>query len=167
NNEPIVTTAFDLSGNDYSNTIIGNSADNILSGGNGPDTITGQEGRDTFQINSLNESKLWDSQSSSFAYDIITDFEIGKDIIDAPYQVASSDIVRVSDPTAIELSKDLLSNLLPADVLPAYGAAIVSLTASNDDYLILNNYRAGFKSTTDSVIEISNYIGDLDDLMII
>ena len=90
-------------GNDYSNIITGNDHNNVLIGGRGRDVLTGAEGRDTFAYQSLSESLLWDSYSSSLAHDIITDLEVGTDVIDAPQAVMPSDILRISTTMLVRL----------------------------------------------------------------
>ena len=49
----------------------------------------------------------------------------------------------------------------------ADSAAIVSLSATGRDYLIINNGTDGYSKLSDAVIEITGYSGNLDDLMII
>ena len=154
-------------GNDYSNIIIGNGHNNVLIGGRGRDVLTGAEGRDTFAYQSLSESLLWDPYSSSLAHDIITDLEVGTDVIDAPQAVMPSDILRISSSSTGEISRDFLADHLGDDIFLADSAAIVSLSASGRDYLIINNDIDGYSRLSDAVIEITGYSGNLDDFMII
>lgn len=74
-------------GNEVSNRIVGNSGDNalnggagddILVGGKGEDSLTGGAGSDMFVFNSLTEKG-----------DTITDFEVGKDMLDLRPLMAS------------------------------------------------------------------------------
>ena len=154
-------------GNDYSNIITGNDHNNVLIGGRGRDVLTGAEGRDTFAYQSLSESLIWDPYSSSLAHDIITDLEVGTDVIDAPQAVMPSDILRISSSSTGEISRDFLADHLGDDIFLADSAAIVSLSASGRDYLIINNDIDGYSRLSDAVIEITGYSGNLDDFMII
>ena len=64
------TSAVDLTGNSYGNTLIGNGAANILDGRGGPDTLWGLGGSDTFLLTSPGNG-----------YDTIGDFVSGADRI--------------------------------------------------------------------------------------
>ena len=66
-----------------------------------------------------------------------------------------------------EISRDFLADHLGDDIFLADSAAIVSLSASGRDYLIINNDIDGYSRLSDAVIEITGYSGNLDDFMII
>ena len=66
------TTAINLSGNGFANTLIGNAGANFLNGGAGADVIATHGGNDTIRFNTaLGASNI----------DQITDFDVAKDII--------------------------------------------------------------------------------------
>ena len=64
------TTALDLIGNEFNNTIIGNNGGNIIAGGLGQDTLTGLGGPDVFVWFTTAETKQAGDQA-----DVITDFD--------------------------------------------------------------------------------------------
>ncbi|MER9226976.1 hypothetical protein NKI39_15275, partial [Mesorhizobium sp. M0664] len=65
---PSDTTAMNLSGNEFSQTIQGNAGANIINGGGGADILTGNGGNDAFVFNSAlgagNIDKVTDFNSS-------------------------------------------------------------------------------------------------------
>ncbi|MEM8828044.1 MAG: type I secretion C-terminal target domain-containing protein [Cyanobacteria bacterium P01_G01_bin.19] len=60
-----------LNGNDGNDTLVGGSGDDVLIGNKGKDVLTGGSGADTYVYNNTGDRQ-----------DKITDFEVGKDIID-------------------------------------------------------------------------------------
>jgi serralysin len=68
--DPAATTAINLGGNEFNQTIVGNAGANVLNGGGGDDGLVGGGGVDTFVINNLGGT------------DRITDFLNGVDKID-------------------------------------------------------------------------------------
>lgn len=80
-----IENAFGGSGND---TLIGNDLGNVLRGNGGSDTLTGNGGADIFMFGNVNES-------TTQAFDTITDFVVGTDkidlrLIDANLKLASN-----------------------------------------------------------------------------
>ncbi len=70
------STAMDLFGNEFGNTIIGNAGANSLVGGMGLDVMTGNGGNDAFFWNSIAET------ADNFAgADVVEDFEAGVDVL--------------------------------------------------------------------------------------
>jgi Ca2+-binding RTX toxin-like protein len=155
------------SGNAYNNQIVGNTGDNILNGGYGADSITGGAGRDTFVFSSARDSMLRDPVTGLLAIDRITDLAIGTDIIQSWAPVASSEILRLSKPDQQVLTADALTNWLSEEQSPSFKAALVSINNSSQTFLVLNDDRAGFNPSNDSVIDITGYSGLLENLRII
>jgi Ca2+-binding RTX toxin-like protein len=73
------TTAINLTGNSFAQTLIGNAGANILDGGEGNDTLQGLGGADTFRFSTATAST-----------DVITDFEKGIDKLSFAPSVATS-----------------------------------------------------------------------------
>ena len=70
------STAIDLFGNEFGNTIIGNAGANSLIGGMGRDVMTGNGGNDAFFWNSIAET------ADNFAgADVVKDFVVGVDVL--------------------------------------------------------------------------------------
>ena len=70
------STAIDLFGNEFGNTIIGNAGENSLVGGMGRDVMTGNGGSDAFFWNSIAET------ADNFAgADVVKDFVAGLDVL--------------------------------------------------------------------------------------
>lgn len=61
------TTAMDLTGNEFNNTLLGNQGNNILNGGGGADAMHGYGGTDTYYIDHIGDF-VFDSGASDIAY---------------------------------------------------------------------------------------------------
>ncbi|MER8786232.1 calcium-binding protein, partial [Mesorhizobium sp. M1006] len=55
---PSDTTAMNLSGNEFSQTIVGNAGANIINGGGGADTMTGYGGNDTYYVDNAGDKVI-------------------------------------------------------------------------------------------------------------
>ncbi|MBD2156189.1 Ig-like domain-containing protein [Leptolyngbya sp. FACHB-16] len=139
-------------GNDH---LFGGNGDDTLVGGVGADLLTGSFGADTFRFN------LADSLLSNI--DHVTDLEIGIDSIDGPTAVDSS---RIFNAGAIAtLTESGISAALTTSNFSASGAAV--FTVGTRTFVALNNATAGFSATTDAIVEITGYTGNLNNLSII
>jgi hypothetical protein len=157
-----------IQGNNEENRLLGNVGDNILDGGGAADRLTGGLGRDTFRITTLGDALLLNPITGRSGFDIITDLAIGTDIIDGPEAIDSSRLVHRS--TAEAFTGLSLTALLPAEALPALGGAVVSFgtnTEASRTFLVLNDAVAGFSSSSDGLIEITGYSGEINDLRVI
>ena len=148
-------------GNAADNRLIGTSSDNVLAGRGGSDVLTGLPGVDTFLYERYTDSRL-------SAYDVITDFDMSVDRIDAPYPVSSDQIFVTG--IAPGLDSDSLREHLDSARFPSGSAAFFTVI---DGYvgmrtlLALNNSVPGFSSDTDAIIDVTGYVGELSDLLVI
>lgn len=142
-------------GNDIINAGAGNDT---ITGGKGADTLTGGTGVDTFKYGYYTDSLLAN-------YDVITDLQIGIDVIDGPSSraVSASQLKELGSVTA--LTETAIQQVLTATSFGAYGAATFSF--GERTFLGINDRIAGFSAITDSIIEITGYTGNLTDLAII
>ncbi|MAF46568.1 MAG: hypothetical protein CL407_11680, partial [Acidimicrobiaceae bacterium] len=148
-------------GNNSDNTLFGTTADNVLAGRGGADVLTGLSGSDTYLLERYSDSLL-------SAPDTITGFVMGVDRIDAPAAV-SPDLIQDTG-VAPGLNADSLAQHLSAARFPADSAALFTIIdsfAGLRSYLALNNGVAGYSANTDAVIDISDYIGEFSDLLVI
>ena len=148
-------------GNDSDNTLFGTTADNILAGRGGADVLTGLSGSDTYLLERYSDSLL-------SAPDTITGFVMGVDRLDAPTAV-DPDLIQDTG-VAPGLNADSLAQHLSAARFPADSAALFTIIdpfSGLRSYLALNNRVAGYSPATDAVIDISGYIGEFSDLLVI
>ena len=148
-------------GNNSDNTIFGSIADNVLSGLGGADRLTGLSGSDTYLYERYSDSLL-------SAHDTITGFVMGVDRIDAPSAVATDLILNTG--IAQGLDSDSLRHHLSADRFPANSAAFFTTIhpfTGLRTFLALNDRVAGYSATSDAVIEMSGYVGEFSDLLVI
>ena len=148
-------------GNSADNTLFGSIADNVLAGRGGADRLTGLSGTDTYLFERYSDSLLTD-------HDTITGFVMGVDRIDAPSAVAS-DLIRDTG-IAPGLDQDSLKLHLGADRFAANSAAFFTILdpfAGLRTFLALNDRVAGYSPTSDAVIEMNGFVGDISDLLVI
>ena len=153
-------TAINGTGNTLNNVLRGNAAANILIGGVGADVLTGLGGADTFRYNALSDSRL-------AAFDRITDFAIGTDILDGLTAVSAANTKELG--TVATLDQAGISKVLTAAVFGTNQAATFSFGSGTGikTFLALNDAVAGFSSTSDGIIEITGYTGLLTNLSIV
>lgn len=141
---------------DGDDIINGGASDEIIIGGAGKDILTGGVGSDTFVLNELSESLA----VPGFAFDVITDLEIGSDAIVAPVAISAENITDFG--VLSEFSPSAATAFLAE--LDADSAAILEFASK--DFLVINDGIAEFDVFADAVIEITGYTGNLDDLAI-
>ena len=144
-------------GNDV---LFGGAGNDRLVGGLGADRLTGGSGNDRFEFSSLADSRLG-------SHDVITDLEIGKDVIDGPSSmgsqgVAASLIRKLGN--VVSLTEAAIQRVLTPQTFVSNGAS--TFTFGNRTFVAMNNATAGFSAQTDSVVEITGYRGNLSDLRI-
>ena len=140
------------SGNDIINAGAGNDT---IEGGGGSDILTGGAGADTFRYVSLSDSLLGN-------HDVIKDLAIGTDVIDGPRAIAAAFVKKLGN--VIALTESAIQQVLTPTSFESNGASTFKF--GNRTFLGLNDSKAGFSASTDSVIEITGYSGNLSDLKI-
>jgi len=155
-----------LAGND---TLSGDNGNDILNGGAGVDQLTGGLGGDIFTGGSEADTLVFTAGSESLLdnFDQITDLVIGTDVIDGFNVVTAANITKVGAVSA--LTQAGIATKLTNSTFGANGAAIFTLgtPANTRTFLALNNLNAGFSSSSDAIIEITGYSGDLNSLAIV
>ena len=151
------------------NVVSGTPTNDILSFTSTVDRITGLAGADTFRLSSPSDALL--PASATTPIDRITDFATGLDRFDAP--VARS-LATAVNPTGFGAVTDLSAAAIAAVLTPASfpaltttslgGAATFSFGART--FLAINDGVAGFSAATDSILEITGFSGNLNQLKI-
>jgi Ca2+-binding RTX toxin-like protein len=139
-------------GND---TLAGNNGDDILVGGTGGDLLTGGAGVDTFQL------ALGDSLLGNF--DRISDLQIGTDVINGSTAIAANTISNLG--AVASLDEGAIADLLSADNFGANRGA--TFRVGDRTFLALNNDTAGFSASTDAIVEITGFSGNLNNLQVV
>jgi len=149
----------EFTGTINNDVLVGNSANNTIKGLEGADTLTGSEGADKF-VYALADSRL-------AAYDHITDFAIGTDLIDAPIALSSANLRELGAVSA--LTQADIAAVLTTAIFVRNGAATFSFGtgSSTRTFLALNDFIAGYSSTADGLIEITGFTGALTNLALI
>jgi Ca2+-binding RTX toxin-like protein len=153
---------FGAGGNDIINAGAG---DDTISGGAGGDLLTGGSGADIFDYNYKSRTDWTDSLLSN--YDAIKDFQIGIDVINGPRAISSAQIQKLGYVSA--LTETAIQKVLTPTNFVVNGASTFRFRDGLIDrtFLGLNDGRAGFSATRDSIIEITGFTGNLNNLSIV
>ena len=149
-----------ITGNASANTLIGNSGSNRITGGGGADTLTGGAGADTFVYGA-------NSDSLRASFDRITDFVIGTDSIDAfrASGALGASKGNVTALTAAGISAVLNNTRFSAATNAAWFT--FGSGASQRTFLALNDGTRGFSASTDAIIEMTGFSGNMANLTVI
>jgi hypothetical protein len=139
--------------------LTGNNGDNTLIGSARKDSLTGGEGVDIFGINALNHSLLAN-------FDVITDYA-SQDRIDAPGTIPATPTTPItitsSSGNATSLTSSAIATVLTSAVFTANSARAFTVTGQTGTFIALNNASAGFSSSADAIIHLSNYTIGVDN----
>jgi VCBS repeat-containing protein len=152
-----------LIGGNGNDILFGGFGNDILIGGNGNDVLVGDAGADTLTGGNGNDTFCFgfaDSLLSNF--DRITDLKIGTDVIFGVYGVKAADVKKLG--TVSNLDAAGVGALLTKTNFAAKGAATFSFGSRT--FLALNDATSGFSASSDSIIEITGYNGNLNNLAI-
>ena len=148
-----------LSSSRGEDTLFGGNGDDTLGGGFDADTLTGGGGSDTFTYLILPQSTL-------AAFDVVTDLVIGNgdeaDVLNAPEAVSASNLIQAG--TVTDLSEAGIQAVLNNTNFVSNGAA--TFTFQSRTFVVLNDTVAGYQPTTDGLVEITGYSGNLGGLAI-
>jgi hypothetical protein len=145
-----------LNGNEGADTLTGGFGADVLVGGFGADLQSGGEGADRFSLEGLNDSLLR-------GVDAISDFAIGEDVLDGPTAISAANVVQLG--SVANLREATLQTFLSAATFGANRGATFT-NGTRKTFLALNDGVAGFSATTDAVINITGYTGNLTGLAI-
>ena len=139
--------------------LTGNDSDNTLIGSARKDSLTGGGGVDIFGINALTHSLL-------ATFDVITDYA-SQDRIDAPGTIPATPTTPItitsSSGNATSLSSSAIAAVLSSAAFPANSARAFTVTGQTGTFIALNNASAGFSSSADAIIHLSNYTIGVDN----
>jgi hypothetical protein len=125
------------------------------------DLLTGTTAADSFVLTRLSDA-LWSSTP-----DRIINLQVGVDSIDSPYSRTTA-----IKPKQLGMVQSLdtagIASLLSNKNLAKNGASTFTFNGGNTlrTFLALNDATAGFRASSDSVIEITGYAGNLSNLAI-
>ncbi|WP_457767374.1 Ig-like domain-containing protein [Cyanobium sp. ULC082] len=151
------------------NVVSGTAVSDTLLFASTVDRITGLAGADTFRLSSLSDALL--PASATTPIDRITDFATGLDSIDAP---VARNLATALNPTAFGAVSDLSAAAIGAVLTPASFPALTTtsvggaatFTFGTRTFLAINDGIAGFSATSDSILEITGFSGNLNQLKI-
>lgn len=145
-----------LLGGDGEDLLHGGEGNDRIDGKGGADILTGDGGMDTFTYKSLKHSTLDD-------FDTITDLKVGTDKIKGTYTVDSSEVAQLG---AVEtLDEAGIQAVLTESEFITKGAATFTFDAQT--FVALNDEEAGYLAADDALIEITGFVGSIDDLAVV
>ena len=173
NNLPYVGTAqlvvknfTDVKGSENDDVITGSDGANVLNGGGGNDVLTGLGGRDILTGGAGDDVFVIGRGDSLLnGFDRITDLLIGSDKVDGlTAQSSVRQLGSVQSLGAGDIGQVLNNQTFGADL-----AAIFTLGSgsSSRTFLALNDNQSGFQTNSDSIVEITGFSGNLNNLTII
>ena len=146
-----------ITGSKGANGLNGGGGDDVLNGLGGPDILTGGTGNDVFVIG------RGDSLLSGF--DRITDLVIGADRIDGlTAQGSVRQLGAVRSLGAGDIGQVLNNKMFGADRAATF---TLGTGSSSRTFLALNDNQNGFQANSDSIVEITGFSGNLNNLAII
>ncbi len=156
------------------NAVTGTAANDILSFTSTVDRLTGLAGADTFRLTSLSQSLL--PTAASTPIDRITDLVTGLDNIDAPVVRNLAQAVNpvvlgsVSELTASGIAALLTTSRFPALTSTSSGGAatftFADPIAGTRTFLAINDGVAGFSPSSDALLDITGFSGNLSQLQV-
>ena len=154
-----------VTGSSDADNILGGLGVDQLSGGNGDDTITGGGGLDSLSggtgANSFVYTTLSDAivggSSSSPQFEKISGFSVGADRFDVTTTPSAGGFKSLGSLSALTITA--ISSLLSSSNFQANGAATFTYGsgANQRTFIGFNDSIAGYKSTTDAIIEITTF----------
>ncbi len=150
--------AFLIFGGAGADRLIGGASNDHFTGGGGADRMMGGAGQDTFIYNGV-------SDSTSTAYDHISDFNTAIDLIDLPASVTGIDAAITSGTLNSGTFDTNLAAAVGSGQLAAGHAVLFTVTAGDlhgHEFLVVDaNGIAGYQASQDYVIEIGGISGTL------
>ncbi|MEL6380920.1 MAG: calcium-binding protein, partial [Cyanobacteria bacterium J06626_18] len=151
-----------LGGSRGRDDIRGGEGNDTLSGGFDADTLAGAAGSDTFQY-ALLEQSLLDPSTPEGNSDVIRGFEIGVDTIDSVNAVSAANVVQAG--AVATLDEPGVQAVLNDTTFVANGAA--TFISGTRTFVAMNDGVAGYQQSSDAVVEITGFTGDLAALEIV
>lgn len=173
NNLPVIGSAqlvvknfTNVLGSENADSIIGSNGSNVLSGGGGNDVLTGLRGADRLTGGLGIDTFVFGKGDSLInGFDHITDFVIGTDVING-FGLAGSvtQLGVVSNLSDVEVGKVLSNQFFTANSSVTFGYTSDNV---NRTFLAFNDGRIGFQAGSDSIVEITGYSGNLNNLAVV
>lgn len=145
-------------------TIIGGGGQDTLNGGTGLDILTGGSGADSFTYATLTEA-LIGGTGSARTFELIKDFSIGSDILDAP---GTTPRTMKNLASVASLTDAQLATILTTANFMANGSATFTHQSGTTlrTFVAINDASAGFAAANDAILEITGYSGTLANLIV-
>ena len=134
----------------------GADGDDIINGGGGLDRLTGSSGNDTFDYTKLTDAILGGTSSAPL-FETIIGFTVGADRFDLTTTPVTGSFKTLGSASALTVAA--ISSLLTSSSFQANGAATFSYGSGANlrNFIAFNDGIAGYKSSTDAIVEISSF----------
>ncbi|WP_338431986.1 DUF4214 domain-containing protein [Synechococcus elongatus] len=152
-----------LTGESGNDILIGSFGDDTLFGGTGRDSFTGGSGSDLFVVNIFSKSLLSE-------FETITDLEVGIDIVNGPISLPTGQFIIpaiITSEKVRDLSQESIAAVLNNGNRLRSGAAVFNLIDDRTFLVITDTAgRSSFNASTDTIIEITGFTGNIEELVI-
>ena len=134
----------------------GADGDDIINGGGGLDRLTGGSGNDTFDYTKLTDAIIGGTSSAPL-FETIIGFTVGADRFDLTTTPVAGSFKTLGSASALTVAA--ISSLLSSSSFQANGSATFSYGSGANlrNFIAFNDGTAGYKSSTDAIVEISSF----------
>ncbi len=153
-----------LKGGRGNDNLFGGSGEDLIEGGSGKDTLNGGKGADTFIYKKVKDSRLINKKNLE-RIDWIQDFNTNEDKIYFSEAKESQTFIDLGELNY--LSEKSINKALKQESSEDFNTLCFKITSSNKTYLAINGSGIGFQRKNDLLIEITGYIGALENFNII
>ena len=153
-----------LKGGRGNDNLFGGSGQDLIEGGIGKDTLNGGKGADTFIYKNVKDSRLINKKNID-RVDWIQDFNTNEDKIYFSEAKEKQTFMHLGELDF--LSEKSINNVLREESCEDFNTLCFNITSSNKTYLAINGLGLGFQNKNDLLIEMTGYIGELENINII
>ena len=153
-----------LKGGRGNDNLFGGSGEDLIEGGLGKDTLNGGKGADTFIYKKVKDSRLINKKNLD-RVDWIQDFNTNEDKIYFSEVRESQTFIHLGELNY--LSGKSINKALKQESSEDFNTLCFNITSSNKTYLAINGSGIGFQRKNDLLLEITGYMGALENINII
>ncbi|WP_293883628.1 heparin lyase I family protein [Sphingomonas sp.] len=149
------TTALNLTGNEFANTLVGNAGANVLDGGGGADRLVGGAGNDTYIVDHVGDVVVEDRTGGIDTVISSVSYTLGANVENLTFSGSDALTARGNAMANVIIGNDA-ANVIDGkgggDTMSGHGGDDIYFVYGNDDKVI-----EGHDGGTDTVLAINSY----------